>query len=273
MATRRPSDQAPAGPDEAGLAEIRAAAWRRTEALRADFAHDLDLAYGDHPRQRIDCYLPAGRPVGPVLAFVHGGGFRTGDHASVAYHGRPYLDAGAVFATIGYRVVPDLRFPDMVEDIENGLAFLVDRLGALGGDPGRVFLSGHSAGATLAALAAMRPEHPAVRGLVRGLVLISGMYDFTSRTSEDTDTDSPRYVPRLTEAIDVVPEHTVVVTGEHDLAFAAPDAAALVAAIEARRGSVEAFVEAGADHFQANRTFVEPGGQVASAVVEMMGLA
>lgn len=273
MATGRPTEQAPPGRDEAELAAIRAAAWRRTEALRHDFAHELDLAYGDHPRQRVDCYLPAGRPAGPVLVFVHGGGFRTGDHASVAYHGRPYLEKGAVFATIGYRVIPDARFPDMAEDLENGLAFLSERLGDLGADPGRVFLSGHSAGATLAALAAMRPEHRSVRGLVRGLVLISGMYDFANRTSEDTDVHSPRYVPRLTDAIETLPEHTIVVTGEHDLGFAAPDASALVAAIEARQGSVQTFVEAGADHFQANRSFVEAGGAVASATTEMMGLA
>jgi len=258
--------------DAPDLEALRAEARRQTDQLRQEFSHELDQPYGNHPRQRIDLYLPNQPPVGPVLVFLHGGGFRGGDHASVAYHGRPYLAKGAIFATMGYRLVPDAKFPDMCDDVEAGLNWLESEVAARGGDPDRVHLSGHSAGATLAAMAAMRPRDQRSPDLVKGLVVISGMYDYASRNGDDTDRTSPRYVPDLSSAIERLPSHTIVVHSDHDLSFAAPDANALVSSLREKGASVEQFVEPNADHYQANRSFVDPSGVVAQAVTKMMGL-
>lgn len=274
MSTQRdPARTAPAPNSPAGLEAAREAARGRTEQLRATFAHELDVAYGDHPRQRFDVYLPDGAPAGPVLVFLHGGGFRGGDHHSVGYHGRPYLEHGAIFVSMSYRVLPECKFPDMCDDVETGLDVVADHVATKGGDPDRLHLSGHSAGAALAALATMRPLRQKDPSRVQGLVAISGMYDYGRRSTEDTNQDSPHYVPALFDTIERLPAHTIVVWADQDLAFAAPDGAALAAAVEARGGSVETFVERGVDHFQANRSFVDPDGVVAKATKTMMGLS
>lgn len=259
------------GDDEA-LAARRAAAEAANEATRAAFAHERGIAYGSHPQQRLDLYLPSGTPTGQVLVFLHGGGFTVGDPGSVAYHGHPYLERGAIFVAMGYRLAPDARFPECADDVEAGLAHLAAHVGDHGGDPGRIYLSGHSAGAMLAATVGLRPSSAIPADLVKGLVLISGMYDFTHHREEIVDRQSPRYVPRLLDAIERVPDHTIVVSGDHDFPAVLPDAHAMTDAVRAHGGSAEMFVEPDADHFQANRSFVTAGGTVFEATAAMMKL-
>lgn len=266
------NDPSPAPGSPAALEAMRAASRARTEELRRQFDHELDLAYGDHRRQRLDVYRPAGAPAGPVLVFLHGGGFRGGDHGAVGYHGRPYLEAGAVFVSMSYRVLPDVRFPDMCADVEAALNWLQDYLPGIGADASHLYVSGHSAGATLGAMAGLRPIHQKAPEAVRGLALISGGYEYTRRPPEEQDTSSPYYVERLGDAIERVPEHTIVVWSDDDLPFCEPDGAGLVAALAARGASVEQFLEQGVDHYEANRSFVDPSGVVAGAVKAMMGL-
>ena len=270
--TEQSGEAAPAPGSPAYLAAYHAEAQRRTAEVRSRFRHELDLAYGDHDRHRIDLYLPDGTPAGPVLVFLHGGGFRGGDHRSVGYHALPYVEAGAVVATMSYRVLPEVRFPDMSADVEQGLDWLQDELAARGADPSKVYLSGHSAGAALAAMAALRPVHQRSPEHVRGLVAISGGYSHARRPDDETDRSSPYYVDHLPDAIERLPEHTIVVWSDNDLPFCAPDGEALVSAIRAAGGSVEQFMEHGADHFHTNRSFVDPDGAVAAAVRKMMGL-
>lgn len=259
------------GADREAMRARRAEAEALTEAVRRDFVHELATPYGDHPKQRLDLYLPQ-RPAGPTLVFLHGGGFRAGEPGSVGYHGRPYLEHGAIFVSMGYRLVPDAKFPDCGDDLEAGLSWLQAHLGERGGDPERIYVSGHSAGATLGALVAMRPQQLRPPDLVKGLVAISGMYDYTRRSAELTNFDSPRFVPKLTEGIERLPDHTIVVAADHDLPSCLPDAEALERAIRERGGSVEMFVEPDADHFQANRSFIAADGAVFQATARMMKL-
>lgn len=243
---------------------------RATEQLRADFAHELGVSFGPHPAQRFDCYLPAGEPLGAVMVFLHGGGFRLGSPGPVAHYGRPILEHGGIFISLGYRLVPDLLFPDQVEDVELGLALAREFVADHGGDPYQLYLSGHSAGATLAAFASLRPRTPETEAL-NGLVLVSGRYE----RDLDRGIDNPQsryFVSDLTTEIDQVPPHTIVVCGDRDLPHCLPQAKAITAAIEADEGSVEFFIEPDADHFQAIRGFATDDTPVSRAVLLMMGL-
>jgi arylformamidase len=254
------------------VVEARRAAQRAaSDALRAEFRHDRDVAYGDHPKQVMDMYYPtAVTTAAPVLVFLHGGGFRAGSPSLNGYQGRPYLERGSLFVSMGYRLTPEMRFPDTCADVEQGLRWLVEHVAKRGGDPSRIYVSGHSAGAMLAASVGLRSWPLDV---VQGLVLISGMYDVSHHSTEMVNPDSPRYVANLANAIERIPPHTILVAGDNDLPAVLPDAHALVAAIQSRGGSVEMFVEPDADHFAANRGFISSDGQVFQATSRMMRLS
>jgi arylformamidase len=267
---------APSAPADPAVEARRAQQRSLTDAVQATFRNEPRIPFGPHPRQVMDVYYPTvATTAAPVLVFLHGGGFRTGNPSFNGYHGRPYLEAGSIFVSMGYRLVPDVRFPDTCQDVELGLAWLHEHIAERGGDPSRIYLSGHSAGAILAAtvgLRALPADSTLPPDLVKGLVLISGMYDFSKRAQDTMNTASPRYVANLWNAIERLPEHTVLVAGDNDLPACLPDAEVLLAALQQRGASAELFIEPDADHFAANRSFIASDGKVAQAVKRMMRL-
>ncbi|WP_207476477.1 alpha/beta hydrolase [Arenibaculum pallidiluteum] len=139
-----------------------------------------DIAYGPHPRQSFDLFLPDGGAAGrPVLVFVHGGGFTEGErnrtpevHSNVLHC---FARFGIVGANLGYRLAPEARFPDASLDIARGLDRIREVTRGLGADLARLYLMGHSAGAAHAASYAYdRRWHPAEGPGIAGLIVVSG---------------------------------------------------------------------------------------------------
>ena len=120
-----------------------------------------DVAYGSDPKQRFDVYVPDGAANAPVVFLVHGGGWRTGDKAGravvenkVAHWSR----AGVIVVSVNYRLLPGADPLEQARDVARALAAAETRLASWGGDPTRVVLVGHSAGAHLVALLAAEPS-------------------------------------------------------------------------------------------------------------------
>lgn len=140
-----------------------------------------DLAYGPHPRHRLDVHAD-GEPaeaLAPVFVFVHGGGFVAGDKH---HPGTPSYDLvgawaarhGWVGVNMTYRLAPEVRWPAGAADVGAAVAWLRGNIAGYGGDPDRIVVAGNSAGAVHVA------DYAAGRGGslngVRGVVLISGTY-------------------------------------------------------------------------------------------------
>jgi len=236
-------------------------------AVTSDVRREANVAYGPHPRQIMDIHTRSGVHDAPVLVFLHGGGFRAGEPSANAYQGRAALDHGAVFAAMGYRLRPETRFPDSAEDVELGLHWLVDNIAERGGDPTRIYVSGHSAGAMLAAWACFR-DNSLPRDLIKGAVLISGFYDLELVPEEMLNRQSARYVPHLAHAIERAPEHVLLVVGEGVYERALPDAEALLLNVP----NAQLYVERGADHYSANRGFYSADGEPFQRLRGWMGL-
>ena len=262
----------PATADADAAEQRRVANDAATNSLRDEFEHELGISYGPHPKQVFDCYYPADATNAPVMTFIHGGGFRLGSPGPVAYYGRPILESGGLFVSLGYRLAPEVRFPDTTEDAELGLAAIKELAVAKGAKSDSLYLSGHSAGASLAALAALRPQTPVTKA-IGGLVLVSGMYNDSVRSPEIGNDESPRYVPDLTKALERIPPQTIVIAGDRDLPTVMPAALAMIEALQAANEAVQFFVEENADHFEAIRGFATAGTPTATAVLKMMGLA
>ena len=151
-----------------------------------------DIAYGRDPDHRLDVYTPAhvGPEGAPVIVFFHGGDWSEDLPPKSAYRfvGDAMTARGFVTVICGYRRHPRVRFPSFVEDGAGAIAWTRKHIQAYGGDPDRIFLMGHSAGAHLATLVALDPRYlRAVGGdptWVRGLVGISGPYSFDALPDE-----------------------------------------------------------------------------------------
>ncbi len=142
-------------------------------------------AYGSDPRQKLDVYAPTTIAPGaslPVVIFFYGGGWVDGDRGDYAFAGRAFAAQGFVAVVADYRLVPQVRFPTFVQDGALAVKWVRDNIAEAGGDPRRIALSGHSAGAYIAAMLALDRHYLADVGvdpaIVRGAALLSGPYDF-----------------------------------------------------------------------------------------------
>jgi acetyl esterase len=143
-----------------------------------------DLAYGPDARHRLDIFVPQG-PTGksaPVGVFFHGGGYIGGERSPVPgliYDNVPTFFArhGLVGVNATYRLAPAHQWPSGGEDVGRVVDWLQEHIGAHGGDPSRIFLVGHSAGATHAATwTFMESVHGSRGPRIAGAVFISGVY-------------------------------------------------------------------------------------------------
>jgi len=156
-------------------------------ARAGDFSRRADLPYGANPRQRLDAYVPDGARNRPIIVFWYGGSWQEGGKGQYRFVGSALARAGYVAVLPDYRLYPEVRFPDFMDDAAAALAWTVNHAAELGGDPSRVYLAGHSAGAHIAGLLAYdsaRLEKAGLEpGVVKGFIGLSGPYAL------DPDTD------------------------------------------------------------------------------------
>lgn len=147
-----------------------------------DYRLERALAYGEHPRQRLDVYHPVGEDRGIVIVFFYGGSWRFGDRAGYRFVAESLTRRGITVVIPDYRLHPEITFPAFVEDGAMALRWVRDNRVKPGA---RLFVMGHSAGAHIAALLALDPRYQARDGLA-GLIGIAGPYDFLPMTAPRT---------------------------------------------------------------------------------------
>lgn len=142
-----------------------------------------DIAYGPAERHRLDLYVPHRIPPGgaPVVLFFYGGIWQGGERELYAFVGEAFAARGAICAVADYRLYPEVRFPAFVDDGALAMAWVARNAVTHGGDPARLFIAGHSAGAHIAMLVALDTRFLQRRGfgaLLAGAIGLSGPYDF-----------------------------------------------------------------------------------------------
>ena len=156
------------------------------------------LSTGENPAQKLILWGPADRDPGdaplPVIVFAHGGSWRTGDPADYGFVARAFVPEGYIVALAGYRLVrddaPDGVYPAMIEDTARAITRVHDEIAHYGGDPQRITLAGHSAGAYNVVMAMMERQWLGHQGLdadaLAGVVGMAGPYDFYPFDSDST---------------------------------------------------------------------------------------
>ena len=143
------------------------------------------VAYGPLQRQALDVYAPSAvQPPGgwPVVVFFYGGSWNTGERADYGFVGAALASRGVLTLVADYRLYPQVRFPEFLQDSALALAWGLDNAIRLGGDPRRLFVMGHSAGAYNAAMLALDARWLASTGhapqRLAGWIGLAGPYDF-----------------------------------------------------------------------------------------------
>lgn len=159
-------------------AESVIASWGRlSREARERFAHSTH-AYGPGAGETLDVF-PAAGAAAPVHVHVHGGAWRMLSKDEESFLARMFIPAGVTLVVLDFDLIPRVRLPEMVEQVRRAVAWTHANIAALGGDPWRIHVSGHSSGAHLAGVLAVTDW--AARGLpadlVRSYLLVSGMYD------------------------------------------------------------------------------------------------
>jgi len=146
------------------------AGWsQRSDVIRKTPGARLDVRYGDGPRHRLDVF-PCARAGAPTLLYIHGGYWQMNDKDPYAFLGEGLLPAGFNLALVEYTLAPAARLDQIVSEVRRSVAWVIDHAKEIGSDPARVYVSGHSAGGHLTAMAMTEPR-------VAGGVAISGIYD------------------------------------------------------------------------------------------------
>jgi acetyl esterase/lipase len=148
-------------------------------AARAqDVKRDIPYADPPHERQVLDVYSPKGAKDLPVVFWIHGGGWQAGDKKDVQLKPQAFADKGFVFVATNYRLLPNVDMGTLVRDVAKAAGWVYDHVAEHGGDPKRLFVMGHSAGAQLAALLCTDERYLKAEGVplsaVRGCVPVDG---------------------------------------------------------------------------------------------------
>jgi len=138
-----------------------------------------DIRYAtEHERQVLDVYAPREAKNLPVVFWIHGGGWQTGDKSSVQLKPQAFVDKGFVFVSTNYRLLPDVEMATIFRDIARSIHWVHDHIAEHGGDPNRLLVMGHSAGAQLAALISIDDRYLKAEGLslsiIKGCVPVDG---------------------------------------------------------------------------------------------------
>ena len=148
------------------------------EAQAPDVKRNIPYAEPAHERQVLDVYAPHDAKNLPVVFWIHGGGWQTGDKTSVQRKPQVFVDKGFVFVSTNYRLLPSADMATIVRDIAKSIRWVHDHIAEHGGDPERLFVMGHSAGAQLAALVCTDDRYLKAEGLslaiIKGCVPVDG---------------------------------------------------------------------------------------------------
>ncbi len=137
-----------------------------------------DIPYGDRERQVLDVYSSPGAKDRPVVFWIHGGGWQVGDKSDVQEKPKAFVEKGFVFVSTNYRLLPHVDMGTIVRDVARSIRWVHDHIAEYGGDPNRLLVMGHSAGAQLAALICTDDRYLKEQGLspsiIKGCVPVDG---------------------------------------------------------------------------------------------------
>ena len=237
-----------------------------------------DQPYGPGGRQSLDVYAPRRIDTArPVAVFLYGGGWERGRKWDYGWVAQALAARGYVVVLPDYRLYPQVRFPEFLNDSAQAVRWAVDHAAAYGGDPSRVVLLGHSAGAYNAVMLGLAPSYLQHAGVdparIVGVVGIAGPYDFLPLKGHMADVFGVGD-PAATQPVKLVRADAppmLLVTGSADTIVDPRETASLGAALRAAGAQVEARSYPGVGHNEIMAAMSRPFRDRASVLSDITG--
>lgn len=228
-----------------------------------------DVAYGEDVRQKLDIYQPRIAPNvrmrSPVVLFVYGGSWQSGEKSGYAFMGKSLARAGYTTVVIDYRLAPQHRYPAFVQDTAAAIAWTYRNIGQYGGNPQQIFVMGHSAGAFNAVTAVDDARFWSTAGVpdnaILGVIGLAGPYAY------DFSVDPTRIVfPPNAKPDDIMPDRFVranppphlLLTGQADTVVGRMNVDRMTAALKKSGAQVETQQLTGVSHTSMIAAFAPP---------------
>ncbi|MBV8836616.1 MAG: alpha/beta hydrolase [Alphaproteobacteria bacterium] len=271
-------DQAKYAPN---IAQIISRYETNSNAVRARLGEPKRLAYGTTPIEGIDLYATA-RQNAPVMVFIHGGAWRRGLAKDYAFPAETFVHAGAHYLAVDFHNVTETNgdLMPMADQVRRAVAWVYRNAASFGGDPSRVYLSGHSSGGHLAGvvLVTQWKDYGVPDDVIKGALCLSGMYDLkaprlSARSNYVKFTDamedalsSQRHLARINCPV-------TVAYGTYETPEFQRQNRDFAAALKAAGKPVELLVGEGYNHFEMCETLANPYGIAGRAALAQMKLA
>jgi acetyl esterase/lipase len=232
----------------------------------------------DKYRHRLDLYLPKGQRDVPVMVFVHGGGFTVGIKDQYAFVGEVLAGRGIATAVISYRLSPKTSYPGHVQDVARAFAYVRAHAAEYGGKADKIFISGHSAGATLVAMLGADPAYLKEVGEsldhIAGVIPISGSFTQSSGSAMfqgavPVDPDVVRNASAINHVAGPHPPF-LILYGDKDAPRTGQDAEAMANAMLAAGGAAEVHEIANHAHMDMITGIMSPSDQGLTFILDFV---
>ncbi len=239
------------------------------------------VAYGPTEIEKLDIYQ-SNRPNTSINVFIHGGAWRGGYAKDSAYMAEMYLAAGAHLVIPDFAWVQDAggNLMTMADQVRRAVAWVYKNATSFGGDPNRLYISGHSSGGHLGGVVVItdwRKEHDLPPDIIKGALLISGMYDLkpvrlSKRSKYVNFDDVTEETLSAQRHIDMINMPLIIAHGTLESPEFQRQSRDFAAAVKAAGKPVEFLVGEGFNHFEMQETMGNPFGLGGRAALSMMKL-
>jgi arylformamidase len=246
--------------------------------VRAKFDSLLNVAYGPSRHELLDVFK-CSRAGSPTVVFLHGGAWKGGHKDEVSFIAEPYVDAGANVVAVNFALVPEVRLEEQVRQARAAIAWTYRNAKSFGGDPERVFVTGHSSGGHLTGMAMVTDwsEFGLPADVLKGGAPFSGMFDLepVQLSWRNTYLNMSRDEALRLSSIRRIPDRPmplVIGYGSGELDEFRRQSQEFAMAWRARGYPCTEMELPGLNHFEVQQQMARPGTAPVKAICAMMGL-
>jgi arylformamidase len=239
-------------------------------------------AYGSSDIEKLDVFKTT-RPNAPVMVFIHGGAWRNGTAKDFAFQAELYLNAGVNLVIVDFARVQDTGgdLLPMAQQVRRAIAWVYKNAASFGGNPEKIYISGHSSGAHLTGCVLVtdwEKDFGLPANFIKGALLVSGMYDLkpvrmSKRSQYVNFTDEVEHALSSQRHMDKLRAPIIIAYGTCETPEFQRQNRDFAAAVKSAGKPVELIVGEGFNHFEMQETLGNPYGIAGRAALKLMGLS